>query len=1150
MFIQTKVHDHKMFSATAVANFLACHHIATLDRAEAAGQIKKPYFHDPGVELLRELGTRHEQAYLRHLIDEGRDVAIIPSDVSWAEGAAQTLAALRRGVSVVYQASFQNGPWHGRSDFLIRVPKPSTLGAWSFEPLETKLARSTKAGALIQLCFYADLLSQIQGVLPDWIHTVLGNATEAEKYHLEQYMAYFRKLKRDFEAAYNQSPNSYPELVDHCDVCSWFPLCDKRRHDDDQLSLVPGTTRNQRKILIANSVSTVAGLAALNLGPKPRLDGIGSTALVRIHNQARVQVDGRSQGHLVYELLEPKEPNTGLAALPVPSAGDVFLDLEGDRFAFQTGLEYLMGVLNAPEHVDDKPAYQALWSFDRTNEKGAFSKFIALVMERWKKHPGMHVYHYAPYEPTQIKRMAGQHGVCIDEVDQLLRARIFIDLYRVVRQGVRASVESYSIKRIEGLYEFKRAVPARDSVLALEAFAAALALGDPRDVHANILQAIESYNRDDCLSAWHLRAWLEDRRRELEEKTRTALSRPTFDQEKEEELSPQIQQVRALMERLTSGLPADETEWTSEQRALWLLAQMLEYHRREDKSAWWEYFRQCDLTDDELMEDKNALEGLKYVGPMGQVKKSIIHRYSFPPQDHSIDRAFQVHNPKTQASAGTVVAIDDLNGTIDLKRGIGSQVPHPTSLVPQNILGSEAQRDSLMRLGEWVAENGVSGPGPFQAARDILLRHSPRVGLANLENMYDQNGKMTKPARQALHSLCEQPSVLPLQGPPGSGKSYSGARMIAELVRRGHRIGITAVSHKVISNLLQYACSAARADKIRLRAVQKANDTDGCADRMVEQVSENDEILDALRSRSASVVAGTPWLCARGDMAESVEVLFVDEAGQMSLADVLAISRAAKSVVLLGDPQQLNQPQQGVHPPGVDVSALAHLLNGRATIEPEKGLFLKETWRLHPDICAFTSELFYDNRLAARPENSNQRLNTKGPLDGTGLRYIPVQHNGNQSESLEEVAKVRALVDKLFASAATWTDKTGEQAPLKLEDILVVAPYNAQVSALAKALPVGARVGTVDKFQGQQAPIVIYSMTTSTPEDAPRGMEFLYSLNRLNVAISRAQCVAVIVASPALFQVECNTPRQIQLANALCRYLEMATGEVLSYKTC
>src|SRR5271166_3368824 len=396
-----------MFSASEVANFLACHHLLTLDLAQAAGTIKRPYFYDPRVELLRELGARHEQAYLRHLtVDLGLDVVNIPTDISWAEGAVQTVDALRRGASVIYQATFQSGLWHGRSDFLIRVPNPSALGAWSYEPLETKLALSTKAGALVQLCFYADLLSKIQGVEPHWVQTVLGHETEAEKYQLGQYIAYFRKIKRDFETAYNQLPTSYPEPVQHCDVCSWSTLCDKRRHADDHLSLVPGTTRNQRKVLVTHGVSTVGSLAALNLGSKPKLDGIGSAALSRIHNQAQIQVEARTQGQLLYELLEPPEPNTGLAALPAPSPGDVFLDLEGDALAFQTGLEYLTGILTAPEQADGEPLYQGLWSLDGTSEKEAFSKFIAHVMERWRRYPGMHIYHYAAYEPTQIKRMA------------------------------------------------------------------------------------------------------------------------------------------------------------------------------------------------------------------------------------------------------------------------------------------------------------------------------------------------------------------------------------------------------------------------------------------------------------------------------------------------------------------------------------------------------------------------------------------------------------------------------------------------------------------------------------------------------------------------------------------------------------------------
>jgi uncharacterized protein len=363
--------------------------------------------------------------------------------------------------------------------------------------------------------------------------------------------------------------------------------------------------------------------------------------------------------------------------------------------------------------------------------------------------------------------------------------------------------------------------------------------------------------------------------------------------------------------------------------------------------------------------------------------------------------------------------------------------------------------------------------------------------------------------------------------------------MIVELVRQRRRVGITAVSHKVISNLLCEVCRTAAKAGVPLTAVQKASDGDECQYPAVTHAKDNQAVLSALVTGKAKVAAGSAWLWAREEMANSVDVLFVDEAGQMSLANVLAVSQAATSIVLLGDPQQLDQPQRGIQPPGAEVSALGHLLNGRATIAADQGVFLTETRRLHPDVCAFTSELFYEDRLVSRPENAKQRLNAGNPLGGTGLRFASVEHSGNQNESQEEV-EIVATVDNLLRTGATWTDKKGATHALGRQDILIVAPYNAQVSALLERLRAGARVGTVDKFQGQEAPVVLYSMATSTPEDAPRGMEFLYSLNRLNVAVSRARCVAVIVASPALFQVQCRTPRQIELVNAFCRYLEMA----------
>jgi predicted RecB family nuclease len=1131
-----------MFSATDIASFLACPHTATLDRAESKNEINKPFFNNPTIDLLQELGLEHEQRYLRELAEKGGlSIAQIDVNGRWNDAVAETVLAVRQGVDAVYQATFLDAPWGGRSDFLVRVNTPSNLGSWSYEVVETKLARSTKATALVQLCFYSDLLSRIQGVEPRWMHVVLGGTATPERFQVQRYIAYFRKVRSEFQKAWKLETNTYPEPTEHCEVCSWFSLCDTRRRADDHTSLVAGISRNQRKALAERAVSTVADLANFTLPPKPKIERIGNAALLRIREQARLQVQGRDEGRLIYELLDGVEDGNGLAALPAPSSADMFLDLESNPYVLDQGLEYLIGVVTLPENSDEEPIYETLWSFTRSEEKKAFETFIAKVIERWRRNPEMHVYHYAPYEPTAIKRLVGRHGTCVDEVDELLRAAVFVDLYRAVRQGIRASVESYSIKRLEPLYGFTRTVPLRDANFALQSYEAAMALEHDLGEIGDLLKTIEGYNRDDCLSALRLRDWLEDRRKELETKCGCKLLRPTPKSgEPPEKVSARLQEVRAIMARLVAKLPVDETEWTEEHRALWLLAQMLEWHRREEKSAWWEYFRLCALSDDELEEDKSALGGLEFVGEVDRIKRSIVYRYKFPPQDHAIDRALEVRDPRTGKSAGERVAFDERNRTIDLKRGASSSTAHPTALVPFDIVDSTVLSDSILRIASWVADQGIAGSGQFQSALGLLLRERPSVLRGTVGTLIGDDERLTKEAKVLVGSLAREASVLPIQGPPGSGKTFTGARMIVELVRLGRRVGITAVSHKVVSNLLDEVCRTAAKNGIPLKAVQKASEGNHCQHPAVTHVKDNQAVFDALVTRTAQVAAGSAWLWAREDMADSVDVLFVDEAGQMALANVLALSPAATSIVLLGDPQQLDQPQRGLHPLGAEVSALGHLLNGRATIAADQGVFLTETRRLHPDVCAFTSELFYEGRLVSRPENAKQRLNAGNPLGGTGLRFAPVEHAGNQNESPEEVERVAASVDDLLRSGATWTNKKGETRALTLADILIVAPYNAQVSALLERLPAGSRVGTVDKFQGQEAPVVLYSMATSTPEDAPRGMEFLYSLNRLNVAVSRAQCTAVIVASPALFQVQCKTPRQIELANAFCRYLEMA----------
>jgi hypothetical protein len=390
----------------------------------------------------------------------------------------------------------------------------------------------------------------------------------------------------------------------------------------------------------------------------------------------------------------------------------------------------------------------------------------------------------------------------------------------------------------------------------------------------------------------------------------------------------------------------------------------------------------------------------------------------------------------------------------------------------------------------------------------------------------------------ALKRLCAEleQGVLPVQGPPGAGKTYSGARAILDLTRAGRTVGITACSHKVIDNLLAAVRDAAAEEGTSVRLVHKH---EGDAPAGVEYVKTGDA-LEAIAA--GAIVGGTAWLWASEDAVQRLEYLFIDEAGQMALAMALAAAGAARNLVLLGDPQQLEQPSKGAHPEGADVAALVHILGkGRSTLDPEQGLFLDSTYRLHPAICAFTSELYYDSRLHPAAGLERQEIRGAGDFSGAGLFLVEVSHDGNQAQTNEEVEAVFKIAQSLLAETR-WIDSSGRERLLRAADVLVVAPYNAQVAALQRRLSALGidRVGTVDRFQGQEAPVVIYSCTSSSPEDAPRGTSFLFDPHRFNVATSRACGAVIVVASPKLFEAECRTPEQMRWANGMCRYREMA----------
>jgi uncharacterized protein len=1189
---------------TDLSNYLSCKHLSSLDLEVARGRRKRPVRHDPAIEDLRARGLAHERAYLARLREQGLTIAgadeaagestatvssvsAVPiavvaaggqlamsfaspspgerSPAPFARSSAAigldfhaTLAAMRAGIDVIYQGTLEHQDWSGRPDFLRKVAIPSELGAWSYEAYDTKLARETKAGTVLQLCVYSWLLETVQGARPAHMHVVTpGTDFVPVTYRTDDFGAYFRLLEQSIDAFLTRPGATYPEMVSHCDYCSWWSECEKRRRGDDHLCYVAGISSGQIKTLRDLGVDRLAKLAALETVPEPSQGS--RDALTRARDQARAQLRGRDTGAPYHELRQPFNAEHGLALLPEPTADDIFLDFEGDHFSEDGVQEYLLGYVTRGK--GGAPVYTPLWARTLADERAAFRRFMDLARDTRQRNPAAHIYHFAPYEPAALKRLMGRYATREKELDELLRGRAFVDLHAVVKRALIASVERYSIKDLEPFFGYRREQDLREASASRRIVETAIAGGVWDDEIERQRQIVENYNREDCESTLKLQAWLERLRAEAIAKGHT-LARPLVESgEASEEISALDRDVQRLRERLLEGIPLEPSERKPEQQARFVLAHMMEFHRREDKASWWEYFRVLGLDERELMDERRALIGLELVKVLDK-KAAPLQRYRFPAQDLDARNDDAVFD-RAGNRVGSVEAVNYAERTIDIKKAKKTADEHPTAVFFHNHVNTDALRESLMRLGREVLADDFALGRPWRAAIDLLLRRPPVKGASAKDAppkdappkdapAKSGDASLQQPGEKAVDAACRialvlDGNVLAIQGPPGTGKTYTGAHVICTLVRAGLKVGITAVSHKVIVKLLEGAAEEARKHGLPLNLMHK-HDEPYTGAWGIQRSDEYKDLVRGLNDGTINVLGATAWAWARPEFEQIVDVLIVDEAGQMSLANVLATAPAARSLVLLGDPQQLEQPLQSSHPEGSEVSALYHLLDGEQTMPPDKGLFLAETYRLHPGIAKFTSEVYYEGRVESRPGLERQAIVASGTaaatspqLVGSGLRYVPVAHSGNRARSPEEVAAIRELVDRLVRDC-NWQDKDGVVGKLRVEDILVVAPYNSQVALLSEALPaMKDRIGTVDRFQGQEAPVVIYSMTSSSPEDAPRGMEFLYNRFRFNVATSRAKALCVLVGSPALFRPDCKTPRQMKMANGFCRYAELAT---------
>jgi predicted RecB family nuclease len=1103
-----------VLAATDLSSILACKHLLQQRLAIVRGERGKPRpVDDPHAELIRDRGEAHEREQLQRLsVECGGHVDLSTQGPtltreSLEEAAERTAQAMREAAPLIYQAQLFDGRWQGRADFLRRVSVSSALGAHAYEVLDTKLARGLKPPVVHQLSLYNRLIGLIQGVEVTDARVLLGDGS-SQLIDLTRFAALHRHVVDRLEEVVAQAANStYPEPVEHCAICAFADECHARRVRDDHLSLVAGARRDQRERLLEIGLDTVLELAEAPLDTPP--GPLGSERFHTLHNQAALQVASRVSGLPVHQHLEPRRAS-GYALLPAPSPGDVYFDLEGDPYIGDGGIEYLWGWWTA------QSGYECVWAHDVEAEQLAFEHFVDRVVEIRAVHAGMHVFHYAPHERSKLRSLAAQYATREEEIDVLLRDEVLVDLYAVVRQGMQVGEESYSLKKLERHHDFvrleKRVREGGGSIVAYEAWL------DSGDEH--LLEAIRAYNEEDCRSTASLRDWIGDQMRpEAAAEYGVDFDDLAKPQDEENHGPPEwMADVEALIERLTEGLPGEDEPHTPLLRERRLLSHLLLYHRREGKPGWWRFFDLRGKPVSDLIDDRDALAGLELdqsVAPT-PYKQSLDYTFGFPAQEFRLDMG-HAEDPTT-GHAYKVVHLDE--DRVVLRCGKSRPVPSPVALVGGGPIDVGVLREALIEL----AESLLAEDGDFVCSRALLQRETPRLKSGVLGESTDELVSAT---------LGLDHSTLPVQGPPGTGKTFNGARMIVAALTAGRRVAVTAPSHSAIQNLLREVEKWAFEQGRTFTGIYKGDGYES-PHELIDSTDKNDEV-----TTDYDLAAGTAWLFARSEHRRQFDLIFIDEAGQYALANAAAVGLATKSAVLLGDPQQLPQVNQAQHPGGSGASVLEHILDGANTLASEQGVLLSETWRMHPDVCRFVSERSYDSRLRSHKGCELRRIDSPGVLSGAGLRAIGVDHEGRSQSSPEE-ARVIASACRELLTGASVTDSDGLTRSLTAKDILVVAPYNLAVRCIREHVPTGVRVGTVDRFQGQEAPVVFYSITCSDGEEAPRGTDFLFDDHRLNVAVSRAQCLAILVHSPRLLDADCRTLHAMELLDGICSFVEVA----------
>ena len=1133
-----KIKNNKfLVSPSDLNNFVACKYTVLNEIKYHNKEIRKSPDR-ANDKLWKEMGVEHEKRHYKILKEKYKKSITIKSDLNEKDRFDETVRAIQKGYDLIYHAYLIDDNLRGEADFLIKCDTKSDLGDYSYEVYDTKITRNLKPRHITQITAYSDVLGKIQKVLPEKMYLIDGS-DEYHSFKTIEYIDLFNHSKKEFIKFLSNTSKEkiYPEKCSYCNLCDWKDECDKTWENDNYINLVAGSNKSQIEKLKKNKIRTVEQLSKTKL---TAIDlKINTESFKKIQLQAQLQEEKRNTGEDKIVILD-SDFGKGFYKLPKPDEGDVFFDIEGYP-RMDRPFEYLHGLYYKDK---GKLKFKDLWAknYNKESEKNIFIELINFLEKRFVEYPNAHIYHYASYEKRAIRELATSYSSEFPKGDivndDLLRKEKYVDLFSIVSQSIRTSERDLSLKSIEKFYNFKRKadiVKADDSVIKYDNWIATK--------NEKYKQDIIKYNEEDCISTYLLREFLVKNKPEnidwfikLEEITKEGEEPKKYRRKAPNKLSREEVEVDL-------NIRLEKKKNKTNKKFVENLKNFIGFHWKSNKPEFWEVFDRAEKTHLELEDDTECIANSVLINDKPKVtEEGFIYSYRFNDQNYKQKEgksAFDAHQIK---GLGTIYSIEenfpDKNIVKILVSKKGKNIEMPSLLTLGNTMPPQVhQHDQALNkfLEDYILNNGEN----YKSIMDMLERKEPDIkNIKSGSTLIEENKDLITQSIEIVKNLNN--SYLTIQGPPGTGKTYTSAKIIIELMKAGKKVGVTSNSHEAIKTLLIAIEQQAVDQNYEFSGMRKSKSSDKHEWKFIRNVTTG----KPLNMDSYSLFAGTSWFFVDPRMNKTLDYLFIDEAGQVALGTTIANATSADNLVLIGDQMQLSQPMRAKHEGYARMSSLDFILEDDDTISTDKGVFLNVTRRLNKKICNYISTSFYDSRLTSDPITETRSVNLKlDPIKDEGLFYVPIDHSGCSQRSDEEADLVEKVFNKIVNKQYKSENITGK---ISAKDIMVVAPYNAQANnireRLKKKFKDDVRVGTIDLFQGQEAKVVLISMTTSDVESLPRHKDFFFSRNRLNVAISRSECVAIIIFNENLLLASASNIKEMKLINSFCKLLEFKTN--------